>query len=172
MLLVGSRPVVGVAFAAMTDEKARLRTDLTTAMKARDALTTGTLRMLLAAVQAEEVAGKAARELSDDEVLKVYAKEAKKRAEAASLFDDAGRSELADKERAEGEIIAAYLPTPLDDAAVAGLVDEAIAEVQAQTGDAPGMRQMGQVMKAATARAGGGADGNRISAIVRAKLAE
>lgn len=144
---------------------------MTTAMKARDALTTGTLRMLLAAVQSEEVAGKVARTLSDEEVLKVFAKEAKKRAEAAALFDDAGRPELADKERAEGEIIAAYLPAPLDDDAVATLVDEAIAEVQAETGEAPGMRQMGQVMKAATAKAAGGADGTRISAIVRAKLA-
>lgn len=140
-------------------------------MKARDALTTGTLRMLLAAVQAEEVAGKTARELTDEEVLKVFAKEAKKRAEAAQLFDEAGRPELAEKERAEGEIIAKYLPAPLDDDAVAALVDEAIAEVQAETGEAPGMRQMGQVMKAATVRAAGGADGNRISAIVRAKLA-
>ncbi len=144
---------------------------MTTSMKARDALTTGTLRMLLAAVQAEEVAGKVARELSDEEVLKVFAKEAKKRAEAAQLFDDASRPELADKERAEGVVIAAYLPAPLDDDAVAALVAEAMAEVQAQTGEAPGMRQMGQVMKAATARAAGGADGTRISAIVRAKLA-
>lgn len=144
---------------------------MTTAMKARDALTTGTLRMLLAAVQAEEVAGKAARVLSDEEVLKVFAKEAKKRAEAAQLFDDAGRPELADKERAEGEIIAAYLPTPLDDDALAALVAEAIAEVQEQTGEAPGMRQMGQVMKAATVRAAGRADGNRISALVKAQLA-
>ena len=140
-------------------------------MKARDALTTGTLRMLLAAVQAEEVAGKAARELSDDEVLKVYAKEAKKRAEAAQLFDDAGRPELAEKERAEGEIIAAYLPAPLDDDAISALVDEAIAEVRSQTGEELGIRQMGQVMKSATARAGGGADGTRLSAIVKAKLA-
>lgn len=144
---------------------------MTTAMKARDALTLGTLRMLLAAVQAEEVSGKEARELSDEEVLRVFAKEAKKRAEAAQLFEDAGRPELAEKERAEGEIIAKYLPAALDDDAVAALVDEAIAEVTAQTGEAPGMRQMGQVMKAATTRAAGGADGNRISAIVRAKLA-
>ena len=140
-------------------------------MKARDAVTTGTLRMMLAAVQAEEVAGKAARVLSDDEVLKVFAKEAKKRAEAAQLFDDAGRPELAEKERAEGEVIDAYLPAQLDDDAVAALVEEAIAEVRGQTGEAPGMRQMGQVMKAASARAGGGADGSRISALVRAKLA-
>lgn len=155
----------------MTDAKARLRTDLTTAMKAGDVLTRGTIRMLLAAVQAEEVAGKEARQLSDDEVLKVFAREAKKRGEAAQLFDDAGRPELAEKERAEAEVIAAYLPAPLDDAALATLVDEAFAEVQAQTGEAPGMRQMGQVMKAATERAQGGADGARISAIVRAKLA-
>lgn len=85
----------------MSELKARLRSDLTAAMKARDALTLGTLRMAVAAIQNEEVSGSTARELSDDEVVKVLGREVKKRKESAEAFDGAGRKELADKERAE-----------------------------------------------------------------------
>jgi len=156
----------------MGELKDQIRTDLTNSMKAKDTVRTGTLRMVLSALQAEEVAGEEARSLSDDEVLKVIAKESKKRLEAAQVFDDAGRAELAQKERAEEEVLSGYLPKQLDDDEVSELVDAAIAEVRGQSGDEPGMRQMGQVMKAATARAAGRADGSRLSAVVKARLTQ
>ena len=149
----------------MTDLKARLRADLNTAMKARDELTTATLRMTLTAVTNEEVAGKQARELSDDEVLKVIAREAKKRRESAEAFDAANRAELAERERAEGEILDAYLPTQLDDAELATLVTEAITE-----SGASGMAAMGAVMKLVQPKVAGRADGKRVSDEVRRQL--
>ena len=150
----------------MSELKDRLQADLTTAMRGRDELTTGTLRMALAAITTEEVAGSSARELSDEEVLKVLAREAKKRREAAEAFTSAGRAELAERETAEGGVLDRYLPRQLDDAAIAALVTEAIAE----TG-ATGMPQMGAVMKAAQAKAAGRADGKRLSTEVRRQLA-
>lgn len=150
--------------------KARLRGDLTAAMKSQDKLRTGTLRMLLAAIQSEEVAGKQARELGDDDVLKVLAKEARKRAEAAEVYTQNGRGELAANEHAEARIIDEYLPTPLTEAEVADVVDTAIAQVAEANGERPGIRQMGQVMKAATAIAAGKADGARLSAAVKERL--
>lgn len=156
----------------MGELKDQIRTDLKNSMKAKDTVRTGTLRMVLSALQAEEVAGKEARTLTDDEVLKIIAKESKKRLEAAQVFDDAGRSELAQKERAEEEILSGYLPEQLSDDEVSALVDGAIAEVREQAGEDPGMRQMGQVMKAATARAAGRADGARLSAVVKSRLAQ
>ncbi|SIR95302.1 GatB/YqeY domain-containing protein [Williamsia sterculiae] len=150
--------------------KQRIRADLATAMKAKDTLTTGTLRMILAAIGAEEVSGKQARELGDDEIVTVLTREKKKRAESARVFADNGRHELADKERAESEVISRYLPTKLGDDEVATIVDSAIAQVTEETGEAPGMRQMGQVMKVATGLAAGGADGKRLSTAVRARL--
>ena len=150
----------------MSELKDRLQADLTSAIRARDEVTTATLRMALAAVTTEEVAGTTARRLSDDEVLKVLAREAKKRREAAEAFSSANRPELADRERAEGKVLDRYLPTQLDDAEVAGLVRAAIEE----TG-ATGMPQMGAVMRAAQARAAGRADGKRLSAEVRRQLA-
>lgn len=150
---------------AMTDLKARLRADLNSAMKARDELTTATLRMTLTAVTTEEVAGKQARELSDDEVLKVIVREAKKRRESAEAFDAAGRDELADRERAEGTILDAYLPAQLDDAELTALVAAAITE-----SGASGMPQMGAVMKLVQPRVAGRADGKRISDEVRRQL--
>ncbi len=163
---------VRVPFHAMGELKDQIRTDLKNSMKAKDTVRTGTLRMVLSALQAEEVAGKEARTLTDDEVLKIIAKESKKRLEAAQVFDDAGRSELAQKERAEEEILSGYLPEQLSDDEVSALVDGAIAEVREQAGEDPGMRQMGQVMKAATARAAGRADGARLSAVVKSRLAQ
>jgi len=154
----------------MAELKQRLRDDLTAALKARDNVTVGTLRMALAAVTTEEVAGKAARELTDDEVRKVLARELKKRNEAAQAFGDAGRAEQAATERAEAEVISSYLPSQLGDAELESLVDEVLAEVTAELGAGPGPRQMGQVMKATNARVAGRAEGGRVAALVRAKL--
>lgn len=149
--------------AAMKD---RIRADLTAAMKARDEIRVRTLRMALTSVTKEEVAGDTARDLSDDEVIGVLTKEAKRRREAAQAFQDAGRDEQAAAERAEGQILAAYLPAQLSDAELAALVDEAIQETGAE-----GMRAMGQVMKALTPRVAGRAEGARVAAEVRRRLA-
>ncbi|MDT5412677.1 MAG: uncharacterized protein QOG14_4897 [Mycobacterium sp.] len=154
----------------MAELKTRLRADLTDAMKAKDKLRTATLRMLLAAIQTEEVSGKEARELSDDEVLKVLAKEARKRGEAAEIYTQNGRGELAANEHAEARVIDEYLPTPLTDAEVADVADTALAQVAEELGERPGMKQMGMVMKAATALAAGKADGARLSKAVKDRL--
>ncbi len=150
--------------------KPRLRADLTDAMKTQDKLRTATLRMLLAAIQTEEVSGKQARELSDDEVLKVLAREARKRSEAAEIYTQNGRGELAANEHAEARVIDEYLPTPLTEAELADVVDTAIAQVAEELGERPGMKQMGLVMKAATALAAGKADGARLSAAAKDRL--
>jgi uncharacterized protein YqeY len=145
--------------------KDRLTADLTTAMKARDELTTATLRMALAAVGVQEKAGKSARELTDDEVMAVLTSEAKKRREAAEAFDGAGRGELADRERAEGSVLDTYLPTQLGDADLADVVRNALAE--AGVSDA---KQFGQAMKTAQAAVAGRAEGGRVAAEVRLQL--
>jgi uncharacterized protein YqeY len=150
----------------MADLKDRLRGDLTAAMKARDEVRTRTLRMALTSVSKEEVAGSAARELTDDEVMKVLATEAKRRREAAEAFAAAGRQEQATAERAEGAILDGYLPAQLDDDELAALVAAAVEEA-----GATGMAAMGQVMKAVTPRVAGRADGARVAAEVRRKLA-
>jgi uncharacterized protein len=145
--------------------KQKLRADLTTSMKARDVVRTRTIRMALTAITNEEVAGAAARELSDDEVVRVLTREARKRREAAEAFDAGGRSDRADAERAEAEVIAGYLPAQLTDDELASLVAAAIGE----TG-AAGPRAMGQVMKAVTPRVAGRADGARVATEVRRQL--
>jgi uncharacterized protein YqeY len=145
--------------------KERLQADLTTAMKARDELRAATIRMALTAVTTEEVAGKQARVLSDDEVLAVLTREAKKRREAAEAFDGAGRAELATRERAEGEVLAEYLPSQLTDDELADLVRAAIAETGA---DNP--KAMGQVMRVVTPQVTGRAEGGRVAAEVRRQL--
>ena len=150
--------------------KERLRADLTAAMKAQDKLRTATLRMLLTAIGNEEVAGKTSRELTDDEVLKVLARESKKRGEAAEIYTQHGRGELAANEHAEARVIDEYLPTPLTEAELADVADTAIAQVAEEIGERPGMKQMGQVMKAATAIAAGKADGARLAAAVNVRL--
>lgn len=155
---------------AMAELKQRLRTDLATAMKAKDEPVVATLRMALAAITTEEVAGRTARELSDDEVLKVLAREAKKRREAAEAFDNAGRVELAGRERVEGEVLARYLPQQLSDDAIETLATQAVDEVAAQLGERPTQRNMGQIMKLATAKASGRADNAKVAAAVRALL--
>ena len=149
----------------MPELKDQLRSDLTTAMKSRDELRTATLRMVLSAVSAEEVAGKEARALSDDEVQAVLRREAKKRREAAEAFASAGREEQAAREQAEGEVLAGYLPAQLEDADLAAIV----ADVVTTTG-ASGMKDMGRVMGAAQAAVAGRADGSRVAAEVRRQL--
>lgn len=154
----------------MGELKSQLRADLTAAMKAQDKMRTATLRMLLAAIQTEEVSGKQARELTDEDVLKVLAREARKRAEAAAIYTENGRGVLAAEEHAEARIIDEYLPAPLTEAELADVVDTAIAQVAEDIGERPHMKQMGQVMKAATVIAAGKADGARLSAAVRERL--
>src|SRR6188472_2070359 len=125
----------------MSALKDRLRADLTTAIKARDGVRSSTLRMVLAAITNAEVAGKVARDLTDDDIVGVLSTEAKKRREAASAFTDAGRTELADKETAEAAVIADYLPEQLDADAITEIVTAAVV----QTGAAgEGMRAMGK----------------------------
>ena len=153
--------------AIMSTLKDRLRTDLTAAMKARDEIRSSTLRMVLTAVTNAEVAGKEHRELSDDDIVGVLSTEAKRRREAATAFEDAGRSEMAAKEAAEGEVIAEYLPTQLTEAEIADLVTSAIA----QTGAAgEGMRAMGKAMGVVSPQVKGRADGAAVAAEVRRQL--
>ncbi|HNI71232.1 MAG TPA: GatB/YqeY domain-containing protein, partial [Marmoricola sp.] len=113
----------------MSELKDRLRADLTEAIKARETLKSSTLRMVLTAITNAEVSGKASRELSDEDVLTVLTQEAKKRREAATAFDDAGRVEAADKERAEAAVIADYLPEQLSAEEISALVAEAITDL-------------------------------------------
>ena len=150
----------------MTGLKQRLQDDLTAAMKGRDELRSATLRMLLTAVKTEEVAGKTARELDDTEMVTVLTREAKKRREAAEAFDTGGRPDRAERERAEGEVIADYLPAQLGDDELQELVAAAIAETGAK-----GPAAMGQVMKVVTPRTAGRAEGGRVAAEVRRQLA-
>jgi len=145
--------------------KERLRVDLNAAMRARDQVRMRTLRMALTSITNEEVAGAAARDLTDDEIVKVLTREARKRREAAEAFSAAGRGDQAAAERAEGEVLAGYLPAQLSDDELAALVDAAIAETGAS-----GMASMGQVMKTVTPTVAGRADGARVAAEVRRRL--
>ena len=149
----------------MAELKERLRVDLNAAMRARDQVRMRTLRMALTSITNEEVAGAAARDLTDDEIVKVLTREARKRREAAEAFSAAGRSDQAAAERAEGEVLADYLPAQLSDDELATLVDAAIAETGAS-----GMAGLGQVMKTVTPRVAGRADGARVAAEVRRRL--
>ncbi len=146
----------------------RLRADLATAMKARDQVSTSTLRMVLAAVQVASVAGSEAVELDDRAITGVLRSEAKKRAEAAEAFDGAGRADRAAAERAELAVIERYLPAAMDDAALAAIVAEEVA-VAGERG-AVGGKAMGQVIAAVRTRVGEAADGGRIAAAVKAAL--
>ncbi len=151
----------------MSALKDRLRADLTTAIKARDGIRSSTLRMVLTAVTNAEVAGKQARELTDEDVLGVLTSEAKKRREAAEAFADAGRAESADKERAEAAVIADYLPEQLSAEEIAALVSEAIASTGAAE---EGIRAMGKVMGVLQPKVKGRADGGVVAAEVRHQL--
>lgn len=153
--------------AGVTELKERLRTDLTAAIKARDEVRSSTLRMALTAITNAEVAGKVARELTDEDVVGVLAAEAKKRREAAEAFDDAGREESAAKERAEAEVLADYLPAPLTDEEIRELVAATIASLG--VGE-DGMKAMGRVMGAVTPQVKGRADGGAVAAEVRRQL--
>ena len=151
----------------MTDTlKATLQHDLHAAMRAREEVRVATLRMTLTAISNEEVSGTTARELSDEETLKVVAKEAKKRKESATAYRDAGRPELAEREEAELAVLETYLPAQLGDDELTAIVDRAIEQVGATS-----MAQMGQVMKLAQGEAAGRADGGAIAARVKARLA-
>jgi uncharacterized protein YqeY len=151
----------------MSDLKDRLRSDLTAAIKSRDEVRSSTLRMVLTAVTNAEVAGKESRELTDEDVVAVLSSEAKKRREAAEAFDAAGRTEMAAKERAEAEVLADYLPTPLSEQEIADLVTSAIAQTGARE---EGMRAMGKVMGALSSQVKGRADGGAVAAEVRRQL--
>jgi uncharacterized protein len=144
--------------------KARIQTDLTNAMRSRDQVRLRTLRMALASIRNEEVSG-TAHELSNEDIVKVLTREAKKRREAAEAFEAAGRVDQAEAERAEGEVLADYLPAQLSDDEIASLVSAAIAE----TG-AAGMPGLGKVMKAVTPQVAGRAEGARVAAEVRRQL--
>jgi uncharacterized protein YqeY len=147
--------------------KEKLQSDLTQSMRDRDELRSGTIRMVLTAIKTEEVSGKEARELSDAEVITVLSREAKKRREAAEAFEQAGAKDRADIEKAEGEIIATYLPAQLSESEIKDLITSAIAETGASE-----PQQMGIVMKTIQPKIAGRADGSLISLLVKAALSE
>lgn len=151
----------------MSALKDRLRADLTSAIKSRDEVRSSTLRMVLTAITNAEVAGKEARELSDDDIIGVLSSEAKKRREAHTAFAEGGRAEMAAKEKAESEVIADYLPEQLGADEIAVLVTTAIAQVGAA---GEGMKAMGKVMGVVTPQVKGRADGGAVAAEVRRQL--
>lgn len=153
----------------MTTLKSKLQEDLNAAIKGRDELRSSTLRMTLAAITNEEVAGKEKRELSDADVLKVIAKEAKKRREAADAFAQGGRAESAEREKAEGVVLAEYLPKQLSDEELNDIVGQAVAEAKAAGAEGP--RAMGAVMKIVNPKVAGLAEGGRVAAAVKKHLA-
>lgn len=152
----------------MSALKDQLQNDLTGAIKSRDEVTAATIRMVLTAITNEEVAGKEARQLSDDDVVTVLGREAKKRREAAEAYDAASRPELADRERAELEVIARYLPQQMSEDDIRAIVDAAVAEVAAS--GASGGAAMGAVMKIVQPQVKGRADGGVVAAMVKAAL--
>jgi uncharacterized protein len=145
--------------------KEQLRADLTAAMKARDETRTRTIRMALTSISNEEVSGSAAHDLTDDQITKILTREAKRRREAAAAFAEAGRDEQAAAERAEEEVLTAYLPAQLSDDELAAIVAAAISETGAS-----GPGGIGQVMKVVTPRVAGRAEGSRVAALVRSQL--
>ncbi|MFE7645163.1 GatB/YqeY domain-containing protein [Streptomyces phaeoluteigriseus] len=153
----------------MTTLKSKLKEDLNAAIKERDELRSSTLRLTLTAITKEEVAGKTKRELSDDEVQKVITREAKKRREAADAFAQGGRAESAEREKAEGEILATYLPKQLGDDELEAIVAQAVAEARAAGAEGP--RAMGAVMKIVNPKVAGLAEGGRVAAVVKKSLA-
>ena len=143
----------------------QLKKDLTEAIRGRDEITSGTIRMVLTAITNEEVAGKEARVLSDEEVITVLSREGKKRREAAEAFENAGRADKAALEKSEGEVIAKYLPAQLSEADIAAIIADAITSTGAQ-----GPGDMGKVMGAVKPKIAGKADGGLVSALVKAAL--
>ena len=153
----------------MSELKQTIRADLKTAMKAKEKQRTSAIRALLAAIQAEETNG-SRHELEDADILKVIAREINQRRESAEVYEENGRPELAEAELADVPFFEAYQPRQLDESELQALVKESIAEVEAENGEAPTMKQMGAVMKVANAKAAGQADGKRLSAEVKAQL--
>lgn len=149
----------------MSELKSKLQSDLNDAIKSRNTVVAETIRMVLAAITNEEVAGKEKKELSDAEVITVLTREAKKRREAAEAFEQGGRADKASAERAEGEVIAGYLPEQLSEAEINNLISETIAAVGAS-----GPSDMGKVMAALKAKVAGKADGALVSSLVKAAL--
>lgn len=154
----------------MGEIKNRLRTDLTAAMKARDEFAKSTIRMALGAIQYAEVAGEQARELTDAEELAVLTKEQRSRAESADTYAAAGRPELAEKEAAEAEFLARYLPQPLAEDELIAIVDAEVAAAEAELGAQPTMKQMGAIVRAVNEQVAGRADGKTVATLVRARL--
>ncbi|MDQ0788312.1 GatB/YqeY domain-containing protein [Streptomyces sp. B3I8] len=153
----------------MTTLKSKLQADLNAAIKERDELRSSTLRLTLTAITKEEVAGTVKRELSDDEITKVITREAKKRREAAEAFAQGGRAEQAERERAEGEVLAVYLPKQLTDEELREIVVQAVEKARAAGAEGP--RAMGQVMKIVNPEVAGQAEGGRVAALVKQVLA-
>jgi len=145
--------------------KDKLKADLTESIRSRDELKSSTIRMILTSITNEEVSGKEARTLTDAEIITVLSREAKKRREAAEAFDQGGAKDRAERERAEGQVIATYLPTQLSDDELASLIKEAISSTGAS-----GPQGMGQVMKFLQPKVAGRVDGARVSAAVKEAL--
>lgn len=150
----------------MSEMKDKIRADLKEAMKAKEKERTGTIRMLLAAIQTAETEG-TKHEVDDAEIQKIIAREIKKRRESAEIYQSNGREDLASQELTEAEILEGYQPTQLTDEELASLVDATVADLNASS-----MAQIGAVMKEVTARADGRADGKRLSAAVKARLGQ
>ncbi len=150
--------------------KEQLRADLTTAMKTRDEVAKSVIRMALAAIQYKEVSFDEARQLTDEEELAVITKEQRNRLESAKTYADAGRDELAAKESAEAEVLARYLPAPLTTGEVIEIVEAQIAATAAELGEAPSMKQMGAIVKAANQQVAGRAEGKLIASLVKDRL--
>ncbi|WP_022910489.1 GatB/YqeY domain-containing protein [Aestuariimicrobium kwangyangense] len=155
----------------MSELKTTLKADMVAAMKARDDLTKGTLRMVLAAITTAEVAGDEARELGDDEVLALLTREVRTRKDSAQAYTDGGRPELADKELAEVGVLQRYLPADLTSDELATMVAEEVASAEAGLGQKPTMKQMGQIVRAVNERAAGRAEGGEVARLVRQALA-
>lgn len=155
----------------MSELKDKINADKVAAMKAKDEMALSTLRMALAAIQTEEVAGKVARELSDADVLAVLNREVAKRRDSAEAYTTGNRPELAAKELAEVEVLQRYLPAALSDEELDAIVTSALAAAAAELGAAPTLRQMGQVIKAVNAEVAGRAEGAQVAAKVKAALA-
>jgi len=147
--------------------KEKLQSDLTDAIRSKDGVKSGTIRMLLAAITNEEVAGKSAKVLTDAEIITVLSREAKKRREAVEAYTNAKRDDLANKEKEEALVIALYLPEQLSEADIKKLIADAIAETNAS-----GPAGMGQVMKVLQPKIAGKADGGFVSSLVKAALTQ
>lgn len=155
----------------MGEIKDQLRKDLAAAMRAKDELTKTTLRSGIAAIQTEEVAGEAARELNRDEEIAVLTKAVRQRRDSAEAYADGGRPELAEHELAEAEVLKRYLPAPLTESELAQLVAEEVAAAAAEAGQKPTMKQMGAIVRKVNERAAGRAEGKAVAAVVKAALA-